>query len=128
MPLFCFSKALLELMENPRNPDDALELMNEGLRFDTTKRDSLIFYHIVFFTWKNDKMNQQKAMYLALVYRYLLKDVGRATKFYDLAKGIKILPRTHPITEHCQLFKRIQDDNIKSGDSFHNLLYELTAY
>ena len=68
-------------MENPRNPDDALELMNEGLRFDTTKRDSLIFYHIVFFTWKNDKMNQQKAMYLALVYRYLLNDVGRATKF-----------------------------------------------
>ena len=42
-------------------------------------------------------MNQQKAMYLALVYRYLLNDVGRATKFYDLAKGIKILPRTHPI-------------------------------
>ena len=123
MPLFCFSKALLELMENPRNPDDALELMNEGLRFDTTKRDSLIFYHIVFFTWKNDKMNQQKAMYLALVYRYLLKDVGRATKFYDLAKGIKMLPRTHPIAEHCQLFQRIQDDNIKSGDSFHNLLY-----
>ena len=62
-------------------------------------------------------------MYLALVYRYLLKDVGRAIKFYDLAKGIKMLPRTHPIAEHCQLFQRIQDDNIKSGDSFHNLLY-----
>ena len=122
-PLFCFSKALLEFVENPRNPENAIDTLNEGLRLDTSKNDVLIFNEIAFFAWKHDKTNQQKVLHLALCYRYFTKVLGRATKFYQMAVGIKQLPRGHPISQHCQLFQRLQDENIKSGDSFHDVIY-----
>ena len=123
-PLFCFSKALLYFMENPQNPENGLDMLNEGLRFDTSKKDVLIFNEIAFFAWKNDKMNQQKSVALGdFVIDTLRRILGRATKFYHMAAGIKQLPRKHPISQHCNLFQRLQDENIKNGDSFHDILY-----